>query len=423
MKNQATERRGADVLVIGGGPAGMMAAASAAERGLQTVVLERNDKPAAPSVLRKLGITGKGRCNLTNNCAVRECVQNIPTNGKFLYSALTAFPPQAVMSLFESLGVPLKTERGQRVFPQSDRAADIVGALRAYVRTSGAELVTGRADRIETENGRVTAVWAGERRYPCRAAVIATGGMSYPVTGSTGDGYALARALGHTIAQPRPSLVPLESPDECCRQMQGLSLRNVTVKAVDETGKTLYSELGEMLFTHFGVSGPLVLSASAHLRDFEHHSYALSIDLKPGLDEQKLDARLQRDFTEYANRNFETVMGGLVNGKMVPVAVQMSGIPGDRKCNAITRQERQELIRLLKAFPVRLSGPRPIDEAIVTSGGVNVKEIDPRTMQSRMVDGLYFAGEVIDADGYTGGFNLQIAWSTGRTAGRAVCGG
>ena len=397
----------ADVVVIGGGAAGSMCALTAAQRGLSVVLLEPNKMLG-----KKLRITGKGRCNVTNNCDIKTVLANIPGDGRFLYSALNRFEPHDTMALFESLGVPLKTERGNRVFPVSDRSHDIANALeRAYAHAGGRVLHAAATD-ILTRDGAVSAVVTTE---------LCTGGASYPLTGSTGDGYRFAQQFGHTVTPLRASLVPLESNDPWCAEMQGFSLRNVTLTVYDEHNKQVYSDLGEMLFTHFGVSGPLVLSASAHMRDFSQHSYRLSIDLKPALDEKKLDARILRDFQKYANRDFKNALYDLAGHAMIPVLVRLSGIPEDTKVNTVTREQRHKLVELFKHFPVSVCGTRPISEAIITSGGVSVKEINPRTMASKRMPGLYFAGEVLDLDANTGGYNLQIAWSTGYVAGSAVC--
>ena len=406
----------ADVVVIGGGAAGSMCALTAAQRGLSVVLLEPNKMLG-----KKLRITGKGRCNVTNNCDIKTVLANIPGDGRFLYSALNRFEPRDTMALFESLGVPLKTERGNRVFPVSDRSHDIANALeRAYARAGGRVLHAAATD-ILTRDGAVSAVVTTEGTIDCDAAVVCTGGMSYPLTGSTGDGYRFAQQFGHTVTPLRASLVPLQSNDPWCAEMQGFSLRNVTLTVYDEHNKQVYSDLGEMLFTHFGVSGPLVLSASAHMRDFSQHSYRLSIDLKPALDEKKLDARILRDFQKYANRDFKNALYDLAGHAMIPVLVRLPGIPEDTKVNTVTREQRHKLVDLFKHFPVSVCGTRPISEAIITSGGVSVKEINPRTMASKRMPGLYFAGEVLDLDAYTGGYNLQIAWSTGYVAGNAVC--
>ena len=404
-----------EIIVIGGGAAGMLAALTAAEHGADVLLLERNQK-----VGRKLYITGKGRCNLTNDCSAEEVLVNTPRNGRFLTSAVTRFPPQEVKRFFEALGVPLKTERGCRVFPQSDKASDIIDALFMALRRAGVDIAGERAVQILTD-GAVTGVKTERGSHRCQAVILATGGVSYPLTGSTGDGYRMAEELGHTLVAPRPSLVPLvaEEPEECAR-MQGLSLRNVAVRVTNQKGKVLFREQGELLFTHFGLSGPLILSASAHLRDYEKERYTVWIDLKPALEEKTLDARLLRDFGENANRAFHNVLDALVPRLMIPVLVERSGIPPELKVNSVTKEQRRRLLELLKQFPVRIAGPRPVAEAIVTSGGVKVGEVDPKTMASKRVPGLFFAGEILDVDAYTGGFNLQMAWSTGHAAGEAA---
>ena len=403
-----------DLVVIGGGAAGMMCAATAADRGLKVILLDPNRQLG-----RKLRITGKGRCNLTNNCEIKTFMQNIPGDGRFLFSALNRLSPADTMALFESRGLELKTERGNRVFPVSDNANDVAGTMARWCARSGVTTLQCKAKKVVVENGAVTGVETEKGLIPCRAAAVCTGGLSYPLTGSTGDGLRFAQALGHSITPPRASLVPLESPDAYCAEMQGFSLRNVVLSAYEED-KLIYKELGEMLFTHFGVSGPLVLSASAHMRHMGSKNYRLEIDLKPALDEKKLDARILRDFEKYANREFKNALSDLAGSAMIPVLVRLSGIPEDTKVNSVTREQRMTLLHLFKAFPVTVSGTRPIDEAIVTAGGVNTKEINPRTMESKLISELYFAGEVLDLDGYTGGFNLQIAWSTGFVAGNSV---
>lgn len=403
-----------ELIVIGGGAAGMMCAYTAASRGVDTIILEPNRQLG-----RKVRITGKGRCNLTNNCDVKEFMRNIPGDGRFLYSALNRFSPSDTMTFFEEHGMPVKTERGNRVFPVSDNANDVAGTLTRLCEREGVRIIHTHAKRIHFPNGAVEGVETEDGLIACRAAAVCTGGLSYPLTGSTGDGYAFARAAGHTVTPQRPSLVPLESPDAYCAEMQGFSLKNVAL-SVFEDNKLIFKEQGEMLFTHFGVSGPLVLSASAHIRHLGEKQYRLEIDLKPALDEKKLDLRILRDFEKYANREFKNALCDLEGYTMIPTLIKLSEIPEDLKVNSITREQRMRLLHLLKAFPVVVSGTRPIDEAIVTSGGVCTKEIDPRTMESKLVSGLYFAGEVLDVDGYTGGFNLQIAWSTGYVAGSSV---
>lgn len=392
----------------------MLAAAELAQSGVQTLLIEPNRLLG-----KKLRITGKGRCNLTNDCDVKTFMENVPRNGKFLYSAVSRFTPADTMALFERLGVPLKVERGSRVFPASDSAHDIANALERACQKAGVHILRESVRKIEAENGAVARVVTDETVVSCKTAILCTGGASYPGTGSKGDGYALSEALGHSVIPPRPSLVPLVSPDDFCAEMQGFAPRNVSLRAF-ENEKLIYEELGEMLFTHFGVSGPLVLSASAHMRNFDTKAYRLSLDLKPGLREKQLDERILRDFQKYQNRDFANALGDLAGRAMIPILVRLSGIPADEKVNSITKEQRRTLVSLFKDFPIRISGPRPIDEAIVTSGGVNVKEIDPKTMASKIVSGLYLAGEVIDVDAYTGGFNLQIAWSTAHAAALAV---
>ena len=393
----------------------MLCAIRAAERGKKVVILDDNRQLG-----RKLRITGKGRCNLTNNCDTKTILQNIPGDGRFLYSALSRFGPQEVMAYFSGLGVPLKTERGNRVFPVSDNANDIADALVRRCGVLGVRWEKTRAARILTKDGAVCGVACTGGEISCRAAALCTGGRSYPLTGSNGAGYEMARELGHTIVPTRPSLVPLESSNDYCGEMQGFAPKNVVLSAY-ENDKLIYREMGEMLFTHFGVSGPLVLSASAHMRSMGSAAYRLEIDLKPALDEKNLDARILRYFEKYANKEFKNALGELAGHSMIPVLVRLSEIPEDKSVNSITRAERLRLGKLLKAFPVAISGFRPIDEAIVTAGGVSTKEVNPRTMESKLVPGLYFAGEILNLDAYTGGFNLQIAWATGHTAGCAAC--
>lgn len=404
-----------DIIVIGGGAAGCLAALTAARQGACVTLLERNQKLG-----RKLYITGKGRCNVTNDCGADEVLKNVPHNSRFLTSAVTRFPPSAVKELFAGLGVPLKTERGGRVFPASDRAADIIDALLMGLRRAGVYIAQERAEALLTEGGAVTGVTTERGRFPCKAVILATGGVSYPLTGSTGDGYRMAEALGHTVISPRPSLVPLVAEQDFCAAMQGLSLKNVSVKVQNSRNKVVFQEQGEMLFTHFGLSGPLILSASAHMRDFDKERYSVFIDMKPALDEKTLDARLLRDFSENPNRDLHNVLDALVPRLMSPVLAELSGIPGETKVNSVTREQRRRLLELLKGLRVDIRGPRPVEEAIISSGGVKVTEVDPKTMGSKLVSGLYFAGELLDVDAYTGGFNLQIAWATGRAAGEAA---
>ena len=391
----------------------MMAAITAAGLGKSTLLLEKMNRCG-----KKISITGKGRCNVTNNCTSDDFFANIPTNPRFLYSAYAGFSPQDCMDFFERLGVPLKTERGNRVFPVSDKAEDIVRALEQGCEDYGVNRIFSKVTEMITENGAVKGVKCGSRTYFAPSVLIATGGKSYPGTGSDGDGYRFAEELGHTVTDIKPSLVPIESDDDYCREMMGLSLKNVVLTLKDTVkNKVVFSEMGEMLFTHFGVSGPLVLSASSHIPQVESGRYIFYIDLKPALDEKKLDERILRDFKEIPNRIFANSLSKLLPSKMIPTVVELSGIDGEKQVNSVTKQERQRLVSLLKAFPVHIRSFRPIAEAIVTSGGVKVSEVSPKTMESKLVKGLYFAGEVLDVDGYTGGFNLQIAFSTGCLAG------
>lgn len=402
-----------DTIIVGGGAAGCMAAVQAARFGKSVLLFERND-----NIGRKLRITGKGRCNVTNNSSMDEHMKNIPVNPRFLYSAFSMFSAEDTMDFFEQLGVSLKTERGNRVFPVSDNAEDIVAAFGREMKKLGVKIIHKRVSSLIIEGGICCGVKAGGEEFRSGSVLIACGGKSYPNTGSTGDGYKLAESAGHTVTELKPSLVPLVSPDKYCAEMMGLSLRNVTLNLYDGK-KKIYSELGEMLFTHFGVSGPLVLSASSHIREMSAERYKLLIDLKPALTPEQLDARIQRDFAENLNRDFINGIRKLLPAKLIPVAVKLSGISPGQKVNGITKEQRHKFGELIKAFPVRISGFRPIDEAIVTSGGVSVKEIDPGTMESKLCERLFFAGEVIDVDAYTGGFNLQIAFSTAYTA--AMC--
>ena len=403
-----------EIVVVGGGAAGMMAAISAAEKGARVTLLEPNERLG-----KKLNITGKGRCNVTNDAALEELLANTPKNGKFLYSAFSRFDGRDAKAFFEGLGVPLKTERGNRVFPVSDRAFDISCALERRLKSLKVVLRRDRAVSLDIRDGAVKGVSGEKEYYPAEAVILATGGVSYPATGSTGEGHRMAAEAGHTVTPLQGSLVPLREQGNDCARMQGLSLRNVSL-AVFENEKKIYSDFGEMLFTHFGLSGPLVLSASAHMRRFEKKSYHIEIDLKPALDEQQLDKRLLSDFTKYANSDFCNALDDLLPQKLIPVVVERSGIPPHQKVHEITREQRKELLRILKHFSVPVAGLCPVTDAIVTSGGVKVGEIDPKTMESKIIKGLYFSGELIDVDAYTGGFNLQIAWATGRAAGFAA---
>ncbi len=402
--------------IIGGGAAGMMAAIYAADSGADVTLIERNS-----SCGRKIRITGKGRCNVTNDCPTEEFLKNVPTNPRFLYGALNFLSTEDTQRFFESEGVPLKVERGQRVFPVSDRAEDIVSCLVRACKKRGVRITEGRAEGICAEDGEVKGVTVGGELLPFDRVIIATGGRSYPRTGSDGDGYRLAKQLGHTVTEISPSLVPIVSRSKICGRMQGLSLKNVGLKVIDKSsGKVAYEDFGEMMFTHFGVTGPMVLSASAHLSGIQSGRYEGRIDLKPALDEKTLDGRILSDFSKYINKDFVNSLSDLLPQKMIPVIIELSGIDERKKINSITKEERARLVSLIKALPVSFDGFRPIDEAIVTKGGVSVKEINPKTMESKILSGLYFAGEVIDVDAYTGGFNLQIAFSTGALAGASA---
>ena len=403
-----------DLIVVGGGPAGMFAAITAARNGAKVLLLEKNDRLG-----KKLLITGKGRCNVTNDCPAEEVLRNTPRNGRFLYSAMTAFPPESTKQFFENQGCPLKTERGNRVFPQSDRSASILDSLKKALTDQGVTVKTGRVRQILTLEGAVSGVRTDGDEYTAPSVILATGGASYPATGSTGDGYAMAQNLGHRVIPAQGSLVPLETAGEDCRRMQGLSLRNVGVRLLDARGKVLYRDFGELLFTHFGVSGPTVLSASCHLKG---EGCCLVIDLKPALEEGKLDARILRDLELYQNRTMENALTDLLPRSMIPVLLDRLEIDPAMQANSLTKEKRRALVGVLKAFRVEITGKRPVAEAIITSGGVKVSEIDPKTMESKLVPGLFFAGEVIDCDAYTGGFNLQIAWATAFAAGRSAAG-
>lgn len=405
-----------NVVIIGAGAAGLMAAITAAEKtGNNVTLLEKNERAG-----RKLMITGKGRCNLCNNCDIDTLMANIPKNSKFLYSAFSNLTPQNLMDMFESWSVPLKTERGNRVFPVSDKAVDIVDALVKTAKKNGVKTLTATAEKIILSEQKVIGVkLANGDIIPGDSVIIATGGMSYPLTGSTGDGYKMATVLGHTVTELKPSLVPLTVHEGFCTHLSGLSLKNVTLSVFEDgKKKPLFSELGEMLFTHFGISGPLVLSASSHIRYMGKKNYTAFIDLKPALSPEQLDNRILRDFGEMQNKDFINSLDKLLPKSLIPVIVRLSGIDPQKKVNQINREERSVLVNIIKNLPLHITGFRPIEEAIITSGGISVKEIDPKTMQSKLIEGLFFAGEIIDVDAYTGGFNLQIAFSTGFLAGK-----
>lgn len=406
------------VVVIGAGAAGLLAAGFAAENGASVTLIEKNKR-----VGRKIMITGKGRCNVTNNCDVQTYIRNVPVNGRFLYSAINNFTPQDAMDFFENLGLPLKTERGNRVFPLSDKALDVVDVLHDFVIGNGCKLINDTAQALICEDGEIIGVKCESNTYYADSVIVCCGGKSYPLTGSTGDGYLFAKQAGHTVTELKPSLVPLESKNPECKSMQGLALKNVALKIVDNnTQKSVYTDFGEMLFTHFGMSGPMILSASSHIRDITDGKYTAVIDLKPALDIEQLDKRLQNDFKANSNKDVSNSFSKLLPRKIIIPVLKRWGVAFDKKCNSITKEERRRLCEILKSFTLEISGFRPIEEAIITSGGVKTTEINPKTMESKLVHGLYFAGEVIDCDAYTGGFNLQIAWSTGVLAGISASG-
>ena len=401
-----------DGVVIGGGPAGMFAAITAANNGERVLLIEKNDRLG-----KKLLITGKGRCNVTNNCSVQEVLENVPRNGRFLYSAMNALPPDKIMSFFEEHGCALKTERGNRVFPVSDKSSSVLQCLERAMQAAGVYVKYALVDEILTQDNRVVGVMTDMGAIEANWVILATGGLSYPSTGSTGDGYEMARKLGHTLVEPQGSLVPLATAGDDCQRMQGLSLRNVAVRLVNNKGKVLYRDFGELLFTHFGISGPTVLSASAHLKG---EGCKLLIDLKPALDEKKLNDRILRDLEQYQNRTMENALSDLLPRSMIPVVLERLQVDPCLQANAFKKEDRRALVALLKGFDIEITGRRPVSEAIITSGGIKVSEIDPKTMESKRISGLFFAGEIIDCDAYTGGFNLQIAWATAFCAGLGV---
>ena len=410
------ESKSTGVAVIGGGAAGLMAAVSAAKMGAEVTLFEKNDRFG-----KKLAITGKGRCNVTNDCSTEEFLQNVPTNPRFLYSALDRFDTKDTQVFFESAGVPLKVERGKRVFPVSDRADDIVKALVRTAKSTGVRTVNEKVLSLIIDNSAVCGVVTESGEYYAGAVIICTGGKSYPRTGSDGDGYIFAKSAGHTVTPLLPSLVPMVSHSKLCPALQGLSLKNVSMSIVRSSdSKEIYSDFGEMMFTHFGLTGPMVLSASAHIPDIASGKYEARINLKPALDEKTLDARILSDFNKYSNKDFVNALGDLLPQKMIPVIISLSGIDERKKVNSITKEERLSLVSVIRCLRIPLLGLRPINEAIITKGGVSVKEINPKTMGSKLCGRLYFAGEIIDVDAYTGGYNLQIAFSTGVLAGESA---
>ncbi len=402
-----------NVIVIGGGPAGMLAAISASEQGNKVIILEKMN-----SLGKKLCITGKGRCNITSSLPIDEFIKNIPGNGRFLYSAFQNFTNQDILNLLNKQGLKTKEERGNRIFPITDRASDVLDALIAKLKNQNVKIITNtRVQDIIVENNKIKGVIANNKKYEADKVILATGGASYPTTGSNGDGYELAKKVGHTVTAIKPSLVALTAKtasQEICKKLQGLSLKNVGIKIIKDN-KEIYEDFGEMLFTHFGVSGPTVLSASAHLVRTDLKNVKMIIDLKPALSEEKLEERILRDFMEEKNKEFKNSLDKLLPKKMIPVIVEIMNL--NKKVNEIKKEERKKLVKLLKNFEIEIESFRPVEEAIVTAGGINIKEINPKTMESKLVKGLYFAGEIIDVDAYTGGFNLQIAYSTGYTAG------
>lgn len=402
-----------DVIIVGAGPAGLIAAGTAAKRGRKVLLIEKNEKTG-----RKLRITGKGRCNVTNNCTADTVISNVPKNGKFLFGALNNFTPADTIGFFEGLGVSLKTERGNRVFPMSDSADEIADSLEKFAKSNGVLIKKAVVYKIISKDNEIIGVHTNVGNFLAQSVMIACGGASYPGTGSNGDGAKLAKSAGHTIETLVPSLVPLVEKGETCKNLQGLSLKNSEVKIFDtEKNKVIYEDFGELLFTHFGLTGPTILSASAHMRNMKSGKYRVIIDLKPALSEKKLDERIIRDFDEQKNKHLVNSLSKLLPQKMIPVIIEKAEINGEKACNSITREERARLVSAVKNLTVEIDGFRPLNEAIVTSGGVSVKEISPKTMESKFVKGLFFAGEVINVDAYTGGFNLQIAFSTGYLAG------
>ena len=398
-------------IVIGGGPAGMIAAGTLSKECDNVLLIEKNK-----FLGKKLRITGKGRCNITNNADIEEFINNVPTNPRFLYSAFYSFTNQDIINLLESLGVKTKVERGERVFPESDSAKDVADALKKYALSKNVTLINAEVTDIMTQNNKITGVKTSKGDFFADYVVLATGGCSYPLTGSDGKGYILAESLGHTIVKPKPSLIPIVTHEKWVADLMGLSLKNIEISVPNKKGKKIYTDFGEMLFTHFGVSGPVILSASAHMKNIDKEDYKISIDLKPALDFEKLDKRICRDFEQFKNKHIINALDELLPKALIPVIIRLSQIPEHKAVNSITKEERHALIKTIKELTVSVKGFRPIDEAIITSGGIKVSEINPSTMESKIIENLYFAGEIIDVDAYTGGFNLQIAYSTGYLA-------
>ncbi len=402
------------VAVIGGGPAGMMASAVASKRGHNVILIEKNKMLG-----KKLLITGKGRCNITNSADIEDFLKNTPVNANFLYSAFYSFTNTDLINLLNKLGLETKVERGGRVFPVSDKSKDVLNALKKLLQSTGVKVYSNEVKDIVFEDEKKKIIFYGNKALSCDKIIIATGGESYPATGSTGDGYRFAKKAGHTVTKLKPSLVPIETNEDYAFKMQGLSLKN-TELTLFYKNKKIFSDFGEMIFTHYGISGPIVLSASSHIRNDDYENYKIFLDLKPALDEKTLDKRILRDFDEFKNKNFENSLKNLLPIKMIPVITELSKIDKYKKVNEITKDERRNLLEVIKKFPLTIKGLRPVSEAVITSGGVSTKEINPSTMESKIMPGLFFAGEVIDVDAYTGGFNLQIAFSTGYLAGKNV---
>lgn len=405
------------VIVVGGGPAGMIACGTLAEKIPEVILIEKNK-----FLGKKLRITGKGRCNITNSADIEDFINNVPTNPRFLYSAFYSFTNDDIVSLLNSLGVKTKVERGGRIFPVSDSAKEVADALKKYALKKNVRLINAEALKILTDENRAVGVKTDRGEFRADAVVMATGGKSYPLTGSDGKGMLMCREAGHTIITPKPSLIPVVTNEAWVSDLMGLALKNIEISVYNKKNKKIYSDFGEMLFTHFGISGPVVLSASAHMKNLEKEAYTITIDLKPALNEEKLDKRICRDFEEFKNKHLINALDELLPKALIPVVISLSGIPPHKEVNSVTREERHSLIKIIKALTLTVKGFRPIEEAIVTSGGINVKEIDSSTMESKIVKNLYFAGEMIDVDAYTGGFNLQIAYSTGYLAALGIIG-
>lgn len=400
------------VAVVGGGAAGMIACAAAAERVRRVVLIEKNN-----ILGKKLRITGKGRCNITNACPIDEFISNVPTNGRFLYSAFSNFTNNDVMEMLEKLGVATKTERGARVFPESNSAHDVAEALKKNALKPNVDWIKAEAEKLIIKESRVVGVKTKKGITECSSVILATGGKSYPLTGSDGRGYNIAEKCGHTIIEPKPSLIPIETKEKWVSELMGLSLKNVSLSVIRKNKKVIYEDFGEMLFTHFGISGPIVLSASAHMKNIDKEEYRIRIDLKPALDSEVLDRRICRDFEKYSNKHLQNALDDLLPKALIPVVIRLSELSPHAVVNSITKAQRRKLCDCIKGLVLNVKGFRPLSEAIITSGGIKVSEINPSTMESKLVSGLYFAGEMIDVDAYTGGFNLQIAFSTGRLAG------